>query len=310
VVWERSFTLKDKGADGTCRLLEDLFYNRRNNIADSSNSGEIRSSTIRFTFKLIFPSFTPYQTKIHMHKINYLKLLIILMLSGMTSSAFAQKTLDEIVNLHITAMGCPEKLSKLKSVKITAEMDVMNMQIPVTTTIVQQRGFRSETVVQGSTIIQVIDNDKGWAINPMAGQTKATPLPAEVVSSLSAETDLTGLYHYKEKGQTLTLDGEDDLGGAKVYKVTQNLKNGTKRTHYISQDTYYILKTVASMTVQGQQIESKNTQSNFKQVDGITYPFTSEVETSAMPGSTMAMKIKTLEVNPKIDESIFTMPKE
>lgn len=245
-----------------------------------------------------------------MLKKTYFKSILLLIISGIFSSAFAQKTLDEIVALHLTAMGGKEKLSKLKSVKITAEMEVMKMQIPVTTTIVQDRGFRSETVVQGSTITQVIDNDKGWSINPMAGQTKATPLPAEVVKSLSAETDLTGLYNYKEKGQTLTLDGEDDLGGAKVYKITQNLKNGTKRTNYISKDTYFILKVVASVTVQGQQIESKNSQSDFRQIDGITYPFVSEVETSAMPGASMTMKIKTLEVNPKIDEAIFVMPKE
>ncbi len=177
-----------------------------------------------------------------MLKKTYFKSILLLVISGIFSSAFAQKTLDEIVALHLTAMGGTDKLSKLKSVKITAEMEVMKMQIPVTTTIVQDRGFRSETVVQGSTITQVIDNDKGWSINPMAGQTKATPLPDEVVKSLSAETDLTGLYNYKEKGQTLTLDGEDDLGGAKVYKVTQNLKNGSKRTNYISQDTYLYFK--------------------------------------------------------------------
>ena len=244
-----------------------------------------------------------------MRKSTYLKPLIILVISGICTSSFAQ-TLDEIVAKHITAMGGTDKLSKLKSIKISAEMEVMNMQIPVTTTIVQQRGFRSETTVQGSTIIQVIDKDKGWAINPMAGQLKATPLPEDVVKSLSAETDLTGLYNYKEKGQTLTLDGEEDMAGAKVFKVTANLKNGTKRTNYISKDTYYILKTVAKVNVNGQEVESKNTQSDFRQIDGITYPFTSEVETSAMPGATMAMKIKTLEINPKIDESIFAMPKE
>lgn len=244
-----------------------------------------------------------------MRKSTYLKSLIILVISGICTSSFAQ-TLDEIVTKHITAMGGADKLSKLKSIKISAEMEVMNMQIPVTTTIVQQRGFRSETTVQGSTIIQVIDNDKGWAINPMAGQLKATPLPEDVVKSLSAETDLTGLYNYKEKGQTLTLDGEEDMAGAKVFKVTVNLKNGAKRTNYISKDTYYILKTVAKVNVNGQEVESKNTQSDFRQIDGITYPFTSEVETSAMPGAAMAMKIKTLEINPKIDESIFAMPKE
>jgi len=189
-------------------------------------------------------------------------------------------------------------------------MDVMNMQIPVTTTIVQQRGFRSETTVQGSKIIQVIDNDKGWAINPMSGQSKAAPLPEDVVKSMSAETDLTGLYNYKEKGQSLTLDGEEDLAGAKVYKITVNLKNGAKRTNYISKDTYYILKVVAKVNLNGQEVQSTNTQSDFRQIEGITYPFTSEVETSAMPGATMAMKIKNLEINPKIDETIFVMPKE
>ncbi|SEJ45927.1 hypothetical protein SAMN04487995_4767 [Dyadobacter koreensis] len=240
---------------------------------------------------------------------TFLKSIVFLIVSGICTSAFAQ-TVDEIIAKHVTAMGGADKLSKLKSVKITGEMNVMNMEIPVITTIVQDRGFRSETTVQGQTIVQVIDKDKGWSINPMAGQTKPTPLPEEVVKSLSAETDLTGLYNYKEKGQTLTLDGEDDLAGAKVFKVTANLKNGGKRTNYISKDTYYILKVVAFMNVNGQDVQSTNNQSDFRQVDGVTYPFTSEVETSAMPGTSMAMKIKSLQVNPKIDEAIFVMPKE
>ena len=240
---------------------------------------------------------------------TFFKSILFLVVSGICTSAFAQNV-DEIVAKHITAMGGADKLSKLKSVKINGEMNVMNMEIPVVTTIVQDRGFRSETTVQGQTIVQVIDKDKGWSINPMAGQTKPTALPEEVVKSLSAETDLTGLYNYKEKGQTLTLDGEDDLAGAKVFKVTVNLKNGGKRTNYISKDTYYILKVVAFMNVNGQDVQSTNNQSDFRQVDGVTYPFTSEVETSAMPGASMAMKIKSLQVNPKIDESIFVMPKE
>jgi len=240
---------------------------------------------------------------------TFFKSILFLVVSGICTSAFAQNV-DEIVAKHITAMGGADKLSKLKSVKINGEMNVMNMEIPVVTTIVQDRGFRSETTVQGQTIVQVIDKDKGWSINPMAGQTKPTALPEEVVKSLSAETDLTGLYNYKEKGQTLTLDGEDDLAGAKVFKVTVNLKNGGKRTNYISKDTYYILKVVAFMNVNGQDVQSTNNQSDFRQVDGVTYPFTSEVETSAMPGTSMAMKIKSLQVNPKIDESIFVMPKE
>lgn len=232
-------------------------------------------------------------------------LLMFLFVSALTASA---QNLDEIISKHISAMGGADKLAKLQSVKINAEMDVMNMKVPIATTIVQNKGFRSETTIQGMTIVQAVNGNSGWTINPMTGQTKATALPEDVVKSMTTETDITGLYNYKEKGYTLTLEGEDDLAGAKVYKVGMTLKNGVKRVNYISKDTFYILKMVVQANVGGKDIMSENMQSDFRQVDGIFYPFTSQVTTSAMPNATMTLKISSLEVNPKIDDSIFTMP--
>ncbi|QRR03426.1 outer membrane lipoprotein-sorting protein [Dyadobacter sandarakinus] len=232
--------------------------------------------------------------------------LLFLLLSSVT---FTQaQTIDEIVSKHVAAMGGADKLAKLQSVKINAEMDVMNMKVPIQTTIVHNKGFRSETIIQGMTIVQAVNNTGGWTINPMTGQTKATALPEEAAKSMVAETDLTGLYNYKQKGYTLTLDGEEDLAGAKVYKIGMTLKSGVKRVNYISKDTFYILKMVVQANINGQDIMSENKQSDFRQVDGIYYPFTSEVTTSAMPGATMALKISSLEVNPKVDDSIFQMP--
>jgi outer membrane lipoprotein-sorting protein len=242
-----------------------------------------------------------------MQKINRSGLLLFLVFLGIVNAVSAQN-LDEIISKHIAAMGGAEKLSKLSSMRITAEMDIMNMKVPITTTIVQNKGFRSETVIQGMTIVQAINGTSGWAINPISGQTKAVALPEEAVKSMISETDLTGLYNYKEKGYTLALEGEEDLAGAKVYKVTMTLKNGIRRINYISKDTFYILKIIVQTSINGQEIKSENTQSDFRQVDGIYYPFNSEVTTSAMPGATMAIRINTLEVNPKIDESIFAMP--
>jgi hypothetical protein len=219
------------------------------------------------------------------------------------------QTVDEVIDKHIKAMGGADKLSKLQSLKIAAEMEVMNMKVPISTIIVQDKGFRSETTVQGMTVVQAISGNSGWSINPMAGQTTATALPEESVKAMANETDLTGLYNYKQKGYALTLDGEEDLAGAKVYKVSMALKNGTKRINYISKDTFYILKMIVETTINGQQVKSENTQSDFRQVEGITYPYTSEVTTSAMPGAAMVLKITSLEVNPTIDPKIFEMPK-
>ena len=241
-----------------------------------------------------------------LHSKSLFKLLVFLIITCFADVATAQ-TVDDIVAKHVKAMG-GEKLAKLQSMKISAEMDIMNMKVPITTIIVQNKGFRSESTVQGMTVVQAVNGSTGWAINPMAGNTKATPLPEDAVKSLANETDLTGLYNYKEKGYKLTLDGEEDLSGAKVYKVTMTLPNGVRRVNYISKDTFYILKIVAQTKVNGQDVMSENVQSDFRAVDGIYYPFTSEVTTSAMPGTKMGLKITALEVNPKIDPKIFEMP--
>ncbi|GGM77559.1 hypothetical protein GCM10010967_06480 [Dyadobacter beijingensis] len=240
------------------------------------------------------------------HSKSLLRLLTLLMITCLGHAVLAQNV-DDIVAKHIKAMG-GDKLGQLQSMKITAEMDIMNMKVPITTTIVQNKGFRSETTVQGMTVVQAVSGNTGWTINPMAGNTKAVALPEDAVKSLANETDLTGLYRYKEKGYKVTLDGEEELAGAKVYKVTMILPSGVRRINYISKDTFYILKIVAQTKVNGQDIMSENTQSDFRAVDGVYYPFASEVTTSAMPGTKMGLKITALEINPKIDPKIFEMP--
>lgn len=240
------------------------------------------------------------------HSKSLFKLLALLIVAVFSKSVSAQ-TVDDIVAKHVKAMG-GEKLGKLQSMKISAEMDIMNMKVPITTIIVQNKGFRSESTVQGMTVVQAVSGNTGWTINPMAGNTKPTALPEDAVKSLANETDLTGLYNYKEKGYKVTLDGEEDLGGAKVYKVTMTLPNGVRRINYISKDTFYILKIVAQTSMNGQDIMSENVQSDFRAVDGIYYPFASEVTTSAMPGTKMGLKITALEVNPQVDPKIFEMP--
>lgn len=231
-----------------------------------------------------------------------LLLLLIIVIPGRAQSV------DEIITKHIDAMGGAEKLSKFNSLKMSANVEMMNTKMPVSTTIVQNKGFRTETMVQGKMIIQAVYGDKGWMINPLSGQEKATSLPDEAIKPLASQTDLTGLYNYKEKGYVLTLDGEEDLLGAKVFKITTTMKNGVKQVSYISKDTWYILKVEASVPVNGEQIKTENIQSDFRQVDGITFPFSSEVSTSAIPGMKMVNKIVRIEVNPKIDDRIFAMP--
>ncbi len=217
------------------------------------------------------------------------------------------QTVEEVIDKHIAAMG-GDKYTGIKGVKMESTAQIMGMDLPSTTTIVQGRGMRSETTVQGSAIVQAIDGAKGWMINPMTGQTGATALPDDQVKMSAGQLDLTGLYNYKAKGHKAELMGEEKIEGAPVYLVKVEMANGATATHYISKDTYYILRSVINTEVQGQAVEVKTNFSNFKQVDGVTFPFTTEIESPAMPGM-MTMMVNSVQVNPMVDESIFAMPK-
>lgn len=226
----------------------------------------------------------------------------------LSASVATAQSVDDIINKHVEAMGGAAALSQFKSLRMEATMQVMGMEIETKTTIVHQRGYHSETEVQGMKIVQAIDGNKGWMINPMMGQTTAQALPEEAVSSMSNQIDLTGMYKYAEKGIKAELVGEESVEGEPAYILTLTLPAGGKVANYISKNSYYVIKTVVKTVVEGQEIETKVSQSNFKKVNGITYPFTSQIETPAMPGA-VTMLVKNIEVNGAVDEAIFAMPK-
>lgn len=219
------------------------------------------------------------------------------------------QTLDDVINKHIEAMGGAENLSKLKSIKVETTTQLMGMELSTVTTIVQQRAFRSETTVQGLSIIQVINGNSGWSINPMAGQTEATPLPEELVKSMSGQIDMTGMFNYKSKGYKLELKGDSTLKGAPVYVVKLLMSNGSENNLFLSKDTYYPLLVTSRSVVNGQSIETRLEQSNFKKVDGILYPFSSEITAPGMPQA-IPMTVKSITINPTVDETLFEMPKK
>src|ERR1700761_576743 len=87
-----------------------------------------------------------------------------------TTTCCAQ-TAEEIVAKNLQAVGGKDVVASTKSIVITSNLEVLGNDLPSTTTIVDGKGFKSETDFQGTKIIQCLTDHGGWGVNPPAGVT-------------------------------------------------------------------------------------------------------------------------------------------
>ena len=222
----------------------------------------------------------------------------------LNSSSNAQ-TIDEIVAKHTEAMGGKDNLEKLKTVYLESEIDFGGMKIPVKMWRIDKKAMKVEFEVQGMKGTSVIMDTSGWVFMPFQGQTKPEPMTKEDVKMAKSELDLSGeLVEYAAKGNKLELIGKDEYEGSEVYKIQVVDKEGNISTDFVDANSYYIIKKESKRKVQDKEITNTSVMGDFKKLEnGLVMPHSID---AGMGGSLI---VKKYEINPKIDTSIFEMPK-
>ena len=231
-----------------------------------------------------------------------------LLIVASTTFTFAQ-TVDDIVAKHITAIGGAEKWKAVKGLEMKNKFSVQGMEIESKTVILAGKSLRTDVSVMGQEIITAVDGETGWSVRPsmMGGTGEPEDMPISLVKESRKQVELGGsLLNYKEKGATLELVGKEVLDGADAYNLKLTEKNGDVTNIYLSAITFYTLKSAGKRQVQGQEVNAEVTYSNFKQIEGLTFPFT--METPSPMGGTMTIETESVKLNPTIDETIFKKP--
>jgi hypothetical protein len=212
------------------------------------------------------------------------------------------QTADEIVNKHLDAIGGKENWKKVNSLKMEAGLSVQGMDIPVIIYQVHNQGQRQEYTVMNTTGYSIITKDSGWNFNPMNGQSKAEPMTADELKAAQDGLDIQGdLLDYATKGHKIELMGKEDVDGTEAYKLKVTRKSGSEVITYFDPATYYVIRTINKVKVNGQETEQKINVSNYQKLpEGIVIPFTMEI-----PGAPAPINIKKVEVNPVLDPALF-----
>ena len=218
------------------------------------------------------------------------------------SSVYAQ-TADEIINKYITAIGGRDAWHGLNTIHMEGFVTSQGTKIPISSTTINKKAMRQEFTVSGMTGYQIVTTTQGWAFAPFAGQKAPEAMPPDQVKSQQDQLDIQGeLLDYKTKGEIIEYLGKEDVDGTDCYKLKVSKKNGNVSSVFIDPSNNYLIRVMTKATVGGQEHESVMNFSNFHSLDkGLVFPM-------SIDGDMGEVKFTKIDINPKVDESIFNEP--
>ena len=231
--------------------------------------------------------------------------LIWTMAAVFASAASYAQTVDEIVDKHVAALGGLDKIKAVNTVVTERSLAVQGMEIPNKTTLVVGKSVRNESTVMGNTMVQVVDDSKGWMIRPtmMGGTGEPEDMPEDQVKQqLSSLDPFGGLVDYKGKGNKVELIGKETVDKKDVFHLKLTTKDGQVIEEYVDASTFLVNKIKVSMNGQDGEIEL----TDYKEVDGVKFPNTMEISNAQM--GTMSFITSKIAVNTPVDPAIFKRP--
>jgi hypothetical protein len=236
------------------------------------------------------------------------------MLFAMVAQA---QTAEEIIEKYLKAIGGKEKMSALKSVKMTAKgKDSRGMEFPATIIQTADGKQKISFIFQGKEIVQpAFDGTTGWNTNFMT--MKAEKMETEDAENMKRESgDFPDPFlNYAKKGYKIALEGKEKVEGTECFKIKLTKKtmlvDGKEEENvvYYFFDTENFVPLLSQTTgkkgqAKGAKIET--VYSDYQEVNGIYFPFSISQKFNGQVGFTMV--VEKVELDVAVDAKEFAFP--
>jgi zinc protease len=230
-----------------------------------------------------------------------MKKLILLFAGLIIISAVNAQSLDEIIKRYTVANKL-DKVSSLKTIKITGKMSMMGMEMPMTMWMKNPDKIKTVTSFNGQDMVQVFDGVKGYTINPMTGSSAPVEMTAEEIKQAAR----TNMFHnylaaYLKSGQ-LAMEGEEIVNARPAYKLKATIEGGNVIYIFIDKSSSLMVKVSTTVTGNGMTVTMDSFPSDYTETNGIILPMKT---TSSAQGMEFVMNFTKVEIDTPMDDSIF-----
>ena len=246
------------------------------------------------------------------------RLLSLALLLCFTLTATAQ-TAEEIVETYIENIGGQDAWSKIESMKVTGVGLQQGVEYPFVATFMKDGRVVIDVNLQGSSfIVEAFDGENAWSMNFQTRKAEAFDSESSQNYKSEAKDNIPdAFFGYKTKGYKVELLGKESFDGTECFKVklikTPLLVDGKEEEnveiYYF--DTENFVPIASESVIQSGPAKGATAQtliSDYQEVDGLYLAFSTINKFNGQVG--LEMRIKTVEFNTEVDDSIFMMPEE
>lgn len=217
-------------------------------------------------------------------------------------------TLEKILENYYQAIGGDEGWKSLKTMKFTGSMYTKDATFKTAALYKRPNICRIDFQAGRLYFLEVYDGELAWQMSA-GSRNGATILKGKRAKEMIDTCDFDGpLIDHKKKGHQIKYAGVQEIEDRWAYVLEVKTKTGNEDKYFLDTETFLPFMVKGSTEIQGQEFNTTIKVGQYMELGDIKIPFEYQyiVDNNS---STETLEIKTLELNPEIEDEMFMMPK-
>ncbi|MDX5348949.1 MAG: insulinase family protein [Hymenobacteraceae bacterium] len=210
-------------------------------------------------------------------------------------------TAETVLAAYIKALGGKEKIEKVKDLTVKSTIAVQGMNLDVTQSQKGTDKFFMEMKMGAMPLQQVVINgEKG----KLTAQGQSQEISGDMLAEQKLRFDSFVESRYDKLGVQKKLVGMEDINGKMAYLMEVTLPGGKKVSQYFDKDSGLKVKEVASEDTPNGPISQTVTYTDYKEVNGIKFPHTTEM---VVGPQVLKTQVSSIDINKGIKDDQFKL---